>query len=164
MPEEYCTAAAVALGSTLDELAHRIRTALQISRQARCNASHRDALPPAAPYSEAHYKVVTANTDLASLASYDTLFVDSLSAGSRLSFTWAEQQPEAFSDRGRKDLRAIYGLYALHYERSGPVWLLTLCGTVPADVAAIVIAHPNIAGVGDCLFANGPSQTWRWAE
>jgi hypothetical protein len=31
-------------------------------------------------------------------------------------------------------------------------------------VAAIVIAHPNIAGVGDCLFANGPSQTWRWAE
>ena len=42
MPEEYCTAAAVAQGSTLDELAHRIRTALQISRQDRCNALHRD--------------------------------------------------------------------------------------------------------------------------
>jgi len=42
MLEEYCTAAAGAQGATLDELAHRIRSALQISRQDRCNALHRD--------------------------------------------------------------------------------------------------------------------------
>jgi hypothetical protein len=77
------------------------------------------ALPPTAAYSEAHYKEVIASADLAALAHYDTLFVDSLSAAARLSFTWAEQQPEAISDRGRKDLRAVYGLHA----RSTIGWL-----------------------------------------
>jgi hypothetical protein len=70
------------------------------------------ALPPTAAYSEAHYREVAADADLAMLATYETLFIDSLSAAARLSFTWSEQQPEAISDRGRKDLRAIYGLHA----------------------------------------------------
>jgi hypothetical protein len=70
------------------------------------------ALPPTAGYSEAHYHEVIADADLAALAAYETLFIDSLSAAARLSFTWSEQQPEAISDRGRKDLRAIYGLHA----------------------------------------------------
>jgi len=35
-----------------------------------------------------------------------------VTAISRLCFTHAEQQPEAFTDRGRKDLRAIYGVHA----------------------------------------------------
>jgi energy-coupling factor transporter ATP-binding protein EcfA2 len=70
------------------------------------------ALPPTACYSEAHYKHVAENAELARLASFQVLFVDSLTAASRLSLTWAEQQPEAITDRGRKDLRAIYGLHA----------------------------------------------------
>jgi hypothetical protein len=37
-------------------------------------------------------------------SSYQNLFVDSLTAAARLCFTWAEQQPEAVTDRGRKDL------------------------------------------------------------
>jgi hypothetical protein len=41
------------------------------------------------------------------------IFVDSISAISRLSFRWAEQQPEAFSERsGKKDIRSAYGLHA----------------------------------------------------
>jgi hypothetical protein len=41
------------------------------------------------------------------------IFVDSITAISRLSFRWAEQQPEARSERtGAKDLRSIYGLHA----------------------------------------------------
>ena len=37
---------------------------------------------------------------------------NSITAVSRLSFRWAEQQPEAFSDRtGRKDVRGAYGLH-----------------------------------------------------
>src|SRR5262249_526025 len=46
------------------------------------------------------------------LEKYETLFTDSLTAMSRLSFGWAEQQPEALSERtGKKDLRGAYGLH-----------------------------------------------------
>src|SRR6516165_9350654 len=70
------------------------------------------ALPPTVAYSEAHYNEVMKNPELVKLASYRILFVDSLTAAARLSFAAAEQAPEATSDRGRKDLRAIYGLHA----------------------------------------------------
>jgi hypothetical protein len=41
------------------------------------------------------------------------LFIDSITAISRLSFRWSEQQPEAFSERtGKKDVRGAYGLHA----------------------------------------------------
>jgi hypothetical protein len=45
------------------------------------------------------------------LSRYQTLFVDSITAASRLSFTHAEQQPEAFTERGKKDLRGAFGLH-----------------------------------------------------
>lgn len=67
---------------------------------------------PGAPYSEAHYQKVMANEDLARLATFQTLFVDLLSEASRRCRLWAEQQPESFTDRGKKDLRATYGLVA----------------------------------------------------
>ena len=70
------------------------------------------ALPPTAAYSKAHFDVVAASGDAVRLASYRVLFVDSLTAASRLSFTHAEQQPESFNERGRKDLRSTYGLHA----------------------------------------------------
>jgi AAA domain-containing protein len=77
------------------------------------------ALPANVAYSEAHYNEVAKNPDLAQLTRYQILFVDSLTAAGRLCFTWAEQQPEAYTDRGRKDLRSIYGLHA----RSMMGWL-----------------------------------------
>jgi AAA domain len=77
------------------------------------------ALPANAAYSEAHYNEAMKNSELAQLAGYQILFVDSLTAAGRLCFTWAEQQPEAFTDRGRKDLRATYGLHG----RSMVGWL-----------------------------------------
>jgi hypothetical protein len=64
------------------------------------------ALPATAAYSEAHYNEVMKNSELAQLASYQILVLDSLTAGARLCYTWAEQQPEALTDRGRKDVRA----------------------------------------------------------
>ena len=70
------------------------------------------SLPPTAAYSEAHYNEVMKNPELVKLVSYRILFVDSLTAGGRLCFSWSERQPEAFTDRGRKDLRAVYGLHA----------------------------------------------------
>src|SRR5215813_8789295 len=70
------------------------------------------ALPATAAYSEAHYNEVVKDPELARLAAFDILFIDSLTGAGRLCFTHAEQQPEALTDRGRKDLRAIYGLHA----------------------------------------------------
>lgn len=66
---------------------------------------------PTACYSEAHYNAVGGPLD--NLERYITIFVDSITAVSRLSFRWSEQQPEAFSDRsGKKDTRGAYGLHA----------------------------------------------------
>jgi len=70
------------------------------------------ALPATAAYSEAHYNEVMQNPELAQLAAFQNLFVDSLTAAGRLSLASAELQPEAITDRGRKDLRAIYNSHA----------------------------------------------------
>jgi hypothetical protein len=76
------------------------------------------SLPANACYSEAHYQAVGGALD--QIDRYDTIFVDSITAVSRLSFRWAEQQPEAFSERtGKKDVRGAYGLHA----REMIVWL-----------------------------------------
>ena len=65
---------------------------------------------PTSCYSEAHFKAVGGT--LENLDKYDLIFVDSITAISRLSFRWAEQQPEARSERtGAKDLRSTYGLH-----------------------------------------------------
>jgi hypothetical protein len=69
------------------------------------------SFPETACYSRAHYEAI--GGELENLAKYNVIFVDSITAVSRLSFRWAEQQPESFADRsGRKDTRAAYGLHA----------------------------------------------------
>jgi hypothetical protein len=79
------------------------------------------SFPSTACYSEAHYQAVGGALD--NLDRYDTVFVDSITAVSRLSFRWAEQQPEAFSERtGKKDTRGAYGLHA----REMLLWLYQL--------------------------------------
>jgi hypothetical protein len=70
------------------------------------------ALPPTACYSQAHYDQLTVDSDPATFSRYETVFVDSLTAAARSCFASAEQQPEAISDRGRKDLRSVYGIHA----------------------------------------------------
>jgi hypothetical protein len=68
------------------------------------------SFPPTACYSQAHYEAV--GGPLHDLDRYDTIFVDSITAVSRLSFRSAEQQPEGFSERtGKKDTRGAYGLH-----------------------------------------------------
>jgi AAA domain len=69
------------------------------------------SFPPTACYSAAHFEAV--GGVLENLDRYRHIFVDSITALSRLSFRHAEQQPEAFSDRsGKKDVRGAYGLHA----------------------------------------------------
>jgi hypothetical protein len=68
------------------------------------------SFPPTACYSQAHYDGV--GGALENLDKYDLVFVDSITAVSRLSFRWSEQQPESFSERtGKKDTRGAYGLH-----------------------------------------------------
>jgi hypothetical protein len=67
--------------------------------------------PPTACYSQAHYEA--AGGKLENLEKYSILVVDSITTISRLCFRWAEQQPEAFSDRtAKRDVRGAYGLHA----------------------------------------------------
>jgi energy-coupling factor transporter ATP-binding protein EcfA2 len=98
------------------------------------------ALPANVAYSEAHHNEVTKNSELAQLAGYQILFVDSLTAAGRLCFTWAEQQPEAFTDRGRKDLRAVYGLHA----RSMLGWLNQLQHARGRGVVFVAVLEKNV--------------------
>jgi hypothetical protein len=112
------------------------------------------AFAATAAYSEAHYQSVVANADLAGLASCKTLFVDSVSEASRRCRTWAEQQPEAFSERGRKDLRAVYGLVAremigwlqqLQHMRSRVVIFIAVLEKVVDDFGGVTW-RPQIEG------------------
>jgi hypothetical protein len=68
------------------------------------------SFPPTACYSQAHYEA--AGGALENLDRYEIIFTDSITAISRLSFRHAEQQPEALTARGNKDLRGAYGLHA----------------------------------------------------
>jgi hypothetical protein len=113
------------------------------------------ALPATAAYSEAHYNEVMKNPELAQLGSYSTLFVDSLTAAGRLCFGWSELQPEAFTDRGRKDLRAIYGLHArgligwlgqLQHARERTVVLVAVLERHVDDLTKISGWQPQIEG------------------
>jgi len=99
------------------------------------------ALPANAAYSEAHYNEAMKDPELARLAgAFPLLFVDSLTAGGRLCFTWAEQQPEAFTDRGRKDLRAVYGLHA----RSMLGWLNQLQHARGRTVVLVAVLERSV--------------------
>jgi hypothetical protein len=70
------------------------------------------ALPAETPFSKAHFEHVCQQYgDPASLDKYQTYFCDSITALSRLCFTWAKSQPAAISDRtGKPDSRGAYGL------------------------------------------------------
>jgi hypothetical protein len=60
-------------------------------------------------YSQTHFG--TAGQAFGDLSKYETLFVDSITEMSRLSFLHAEQQPETVTERGTK-ICALYGLHA----------------------------------------------------
>jgi len=59
-------------------------------------------------YSPAHFQAIGGR--LSELSAYHTIFIDSISAASRLCYRHAEQQPEALSRTGAKDVRAAYGI------------------------------------------------------
>lgn len=91
----------------------------KIARDLACRiGGPNSSFPANACYSQAHFEAL--GGWLEGIDQIDTLFVDSLTAISRLSFRHAEAQPEAFSERtGKKDLRSAYGLHG----REMVLWL-----------------------------------------
>jgi hypothetical protein len=97
------------------------------------------SFPPTACYSKAHFEAV--GGALPDLEQYETIFVDSITAISRLSFRWAEQQPEAFSERtGKKDLRGAYGLHG----REMILWLNQLQHARAKNVVFVGVLERNV--------------------
>lgn len=70
------------------------------------------SLPAGTPYSQEHYDAMRAEYgDEVDLSKYSLLFIDSLTVAARLCLRWAQQQPEAFSEKtGKPDPRGAYGL------------------------------------------------------
>jgi len=101
---------------------------------------------PTSCYSEAHYKAVGGT--LENLDKYELIFVDSITAISRLSFRWAEQQPEARSERtGAKDLRGAYGwLHQLQHVRAKHVIFVGILEKVSDDFGRFVEYRVQMEG------------------
>jgi hypothetical protein len=92
------------------------------------------SFPPTACYSPAHFEAIGGY--LENLDQYQNIFVDSLTQISRLSFRWAEQQPESYSERtGKRDLRSAYGLHG----REMVLWLNQLQHARAKNVIFIAI-------------------------
>lgn len=99
------------------------------------------ALPATAVYSQAHYDAVAESMGGAgALDKYETYFVDSITVAGRLCFRWAEQQPESFNDRGKKDTRGTYGL--MGREMIG--WLTHLQHTRGKNVIFVGILEKHV--------------------
>jgi hypothetical protein len=97
------------------------------------------SFPPTLPYSQAHYEGVGGT--LPGLDQYDILFVDSITALSRIAFRHAEQQPEAYSERtGKKDLRGAYGVLA----REMILWLNHLQHARAKHVVFVGVLERNV--------------------
>jgi len=69
------------------------------------------SVPDDNPYSRFMYERYAENIcHPDDLAKYSTIFVDSITVASRMAFSWAKKQPEAFSEKtGKPDNRGAYG-------------------------------------------------------
>lgn len=87
------------------------------------------------PYSNAHYQSVCEFFgDPAVLKKYATVFIDSITAASRLCLQWCKGQPQAFSEKtGKPDSRGAYALLGqemiawlthLQHTRDKNIWLV----------------------------------------
>jgi hypothetical protein len=102
-------------------------------------AGPNESFPPTLPYSQAHYEAV--GGALPKLDRYKLIFCDSITALSRIAFRYAEQQPEAFSERtGKKDLRGAYGVLA----REMILWLNHLQHARAKHVVFVGVLERNV--------------------
>jgi AAA domain len=68
---------------------------------------------PHEPYSQAHFDQCGGH--LPGIEHLQTVFIDTITAASRLSYRWAAAQPECITERGKFDQRSAYGLHAREF-------------------------------------------------
>jgi hypothetical protein len=86
--------------------------------------------------------------------------------------TLARTKPTRVTREGRIKLKVATVLTAmrrgecliLEHRWFGRSWCLSDGRAVDDEIAKVVVKNPHVVGVGDSLFKNTPSQTWRWAE
>jgi hypothetical protein len=52
----------------------------------------------------------------------------------------------------------------LHFDRTGPVWMLSDGRRVSDEAAKFVLASVNVVSVGEALFCGATSQTFRYVN
>jgi hypothetical protein len=86
------------------------------------------------PYSQAHFDMC--GGFLPGAENYRTIFFDTVTTASRLSYRWAAAQPECVTERGKFDQRSAYGLHAremllaLHHLQSARALNVILVGAL----------------------------------
>ena len=107
-------------------------------------------------YSAAHYAAVCQKFgNPATLETYDTVFIDSITVAGRLCFQWCKGQPEAHSEKtGKADVRGAYGLHGremiawlthLQHTRGKNIWFVGILDQKLDDFNRKVFA-PQIDG------------------
>jgi hypothetical protein len=103
------------------------------------------------PYSAAHFDAVCARfgDPAASLARYETVFIDSITVAGRLCFQWCRGQPEAFAEKtGKPDVRGAYGLHGR--EMTG--WLTQLQHTRRKNIVFVGILDEKLDDFNRTVF------------
>lgn len=117
----------------------RLRTWQEARNLAAAVGGPNPAFSATDPYSVAHYEAIKAEFDL---SKYETIFIDSITEISRVCFSWARQQPDAFNRNGDPDTRGAYGILGremvawLKQFQHAPrvnVWLVGLLNSVKDD-------------------------------
>jgi hypothetical protein len=67
-------------------------------------------------------------------------------------------------ERAEQTLKAMQrgAALRLQFTPTRPRWSLSNGSRVKGEVANLVIASSSAVGIGDALFEDAPSQTWRW--
>jgi hypothetical protein len=111
----------------------------EIARDLACRiGGPNPSFPATSCYSKKHYDAI--GGPLPGLDDIDVLFFDSITDVTRLSFRWAEQQPESVTRNGQKDTRGAYGLHA----REMILWLNQLQHAREKHVIFVGILEPVI--------------------
>jgi hypothetical protein len=77
-----------------------------------------------------------------------------------------QRKPDRLKGKAAAVLARMKQGQALHLENRwyGAAWCLTGGQYIQDEIAKVVICNANVAAVGEALFQNVPSQTFRWIK
>jgi hypothetical protein len=121
----------------------------EFSRGLACLLAGPDPADVDGPYSRKAYDAYAARIAPAeSFGKYRTIFLDSITVASRMCFSWAKRQPEAFNANGKPDTRGAYGLLGQEMVR----WLTALQHTKGKSIVVVGILDRVVDDLGRVEF------------